>query len=468
MNKTIRTNNAIVKSDTQINKWIVFAIIAFALLMMTIDSTIVATALHTLQEELHTSVSWAGWTMTAFSFGFVMALPLSAKLSTKYGHRRIFMLSVLIFTVASFLCGFSVNIYMLILMRIVQSVGAAGLTPSATGLIVEHFGSSRSQFLGLFGSIFSTGAMIGPIFGGLIVSFLSWPWIFYINIPLGILVLILSLYHIPKDILHEVETEKIDWIGLLLLGVVILSSMYAATYLAENTSGLFTILSISLFSIFTIAFYLLYKHLHNSSNPFMNPTFIFGKGFGAVNLFNVIHLGMVIGANSLAPLYAINRYGINEFDAGTLLLAGGIASVTMSVTMSILINRTGYRKPIYTGILIVITGIILLSIKPQFNLSPYMWLMMCAFLIGSGSGTVSPAGRNAGISLAPEQSANIAAVRSLGMQLGQIISIAGATSIIAASQNHGSAQGYVYLGLALFLLVTMPIISKIPENKGAW
>src|SRR5699024_6401763 len=80
------------KSDT--NQWLVFAIIAFSLLMMTIDSTIVATALHTIQEDLDTSVSWVGWTLTAYSFGFVLMLPLSAKLSTRFGHRRIFVASV--------------------------------------------------------------------------------------------------------------------------------------------------------------------------------------------------------------------------------------------------------------------------------------------------------------------------------------------------------------------------------------
>src|SRR5699024_10357952 len=94
-----------------IKKWTVFLIVAFALLMITIDATIVATALHTLREDLHTSISWAGWTLTAYSLGFVLMLPLSAKLSTQFGHRRIFMASILVFVTASLFCGLSNNIF---------------------------------------------------------------------------------------------------------------------------------------------------------------------------------------------------------------------------------------------------------------------------------------------------------------------------------------------------------------------
>lgn len=141
----------------QVNPKIVFPIVAMALLMITVDSTIVATALHTLQMDLQTSVSWAGWTLTIYSFGFVLMLPLSAKLSIRFGNRPVFLLSVATFTLASLLCGLSTNIHMLIAMRALQAIGGSGLTPSATGLIVNHFNQSRDKFLGLFGSIFAIG-----------------------------------------------------------------------------------------------------------------------------------------------------------------------------------------------------------------------------------------------------------------------------------------------------------------------
>ena len=158
------------KTERQINIKVAFPIVAMALLMITIDSTIVATALHALQQDLHASVGWVGWTMTAYSFGFVLMLPLSAKLSIQFGHRKIFLLSVATFTVASLLCGLANNIYLLIVFRALQAIGGAGITPSVTGIIVKHFGRARDRFLGLFGSFFAIGGMIGPIFGGIFVT----------------------------------------------------------------------------------------------------------------------------------------------------------------------------------------------------------------------------------------------------------------------------------------------------------
>lgn len=465
---TIKNHTTSTNNEPTINKWLVFAIIAFALLMNTIDATIVATALHTLQEELQTTVSWAGWTLTAYSFGFVLMLPLSAKLSMKYGHRKIFIISVATFTFASLLCGLSNNIYTLIFMRIIQAVGGAGITPSATGIIVEHFAHSRDRFLGLFGSIFSTGAMIGPIFGGIFVTYWSWEWIFFINIPVGLTVVIMALKFIPSSDPRNLVSEKIDFIGLIFMGVAIISAMYAATYLGEENTKALSPLFIGLITVSIFAFYSLFKHLNTVKVPFIQPRFITGKGFSAVNMVNIVHAGMVIGLISLVPLYAVRRYGLSELNSGTLLVAQGLASVIMSTIMSYYLRKTGYRLPIYIATGFLVTGLLLVSIEPLFNLSPYLWLSLSTFLIGFGGGFMSPAARNAGIQLAPKQSANIAAIRSLGLQFGQIVAIAVATSIIASAQNPNTAQAMIYVALAFFLTALSPLISRIPENKGAW
>ena len=457
------------KATKQINTKIAFPIISMALLMITIDSTIVATALHSLQQDLHTSVSWAGWTMTAYSFGFVLMLPLSAKLSIQFGHRRIFLISVATFTLASLLCGLAPNIYSLIAFRALQAIGGAGITPSATGIIVNHFDRSRDRYLGLFGSIFSIGSMIGPIFGGIFVTYWSWHWIFFINIPLGLIVLLLASHVIPKvsnD--NTLKHKKIDFGGLELIATGLITAMYSATYLAEDSNNILSPIFIALIAISIISFISFFRHLNRTEEPFINPRFIFGKGFGSVNLLNLVHSGMVIGTASLIPFYAINRYGINELSAGALLVIEGVASVTMSVILSLYIRKTGYRKPLYIGAAILAMGVALLSITPQWNVSPFGWLAASTFLIGFGFGVMSPAARNAGIQLAPDQSANLAAIRSLGLQLGQIISIAGATSIIGASLNPGKTQAMIYLALSIILVLTIPVISSVPENKGSW
>src|SRR5581483_592636 len=182
-----------------VHRGMVFAIVALALLMMSIDSTIVATALHALRTGLQTSIYWAGWTITAYSLGFVIILPITGKLSEQYGCRKVFLGSVVAFTVASLCCGLANNIYVLIALRGLQAAGGAGFTPSATEIIVNYFGDARDRAVSLFGSIFSVGTMIGPIFGGLFVSYWTWRGIFLVNVPIGLVVIVLALRYVPRD-----------------------------------------------------------------------------------------------------------------------------------------------------------------------------------------------------------------------------------------------------------------------------
>ena len=262
--------------------------------------------------------------------------------------------------------------------------------------------------------------------------------------------------------------EKLDFSGMFYLAGAIIAAMYAATHMGEGSSNIYSPLFIGLILLSVILFILFFRHLKRVKSPFIKPEFIYGKGFGAVNVINFVHTGMVIGAASLIPFYAVSRYGISELHSGTLLVMEGIASVVLSVIMSIYLRRTGYRMPLYAGSFILVLGVALLSFQPLQGISPYGWLSMSTFLIGVGFGVMSPAARNAGIQLAPAQSANLAAIRSLSLQMGQIVTIAVATSIIAAATMPGKAQAMVYLGISILLLITIPVISRVPENKGAW
>jgi len=234
----VRTADGVVsprEASRPVRRGMVFAIVALALLMMSIDATIVATALHSLRGELQTSIDWAGWTITAYSLGFVVVLPLTGKLSERYGCRRVFLASVAAFTLASLCCGLAENIYVLVALRGLQAAGGAGFTPSATEIIVDHFGRARDRALGLFGSIFSIGTMIGPIFGGLFVSYWTWRGIFLVNVPIGIAVIVLALRYVPRDRPRiGGSRQRMDAAGMVLLGVGLLSGMLAVSFLAER------------------------------------------------------------------------------------------------------------------------------------------------------------------------------------------------------------------------------------------
>ena len=447
----------------------VFTIIALALLMMSIDNTIVATALHSLQRDLQTSVDWAGWTITAYSLGFVVILPIAGKLSQQYGCRRVFIGSVVVFTIASLCCGLADNIYVLVALRGLQAAGGAGFTPSATEIIVDHFGNARDRAVSLFGSIFSIGTMIGPIFGGLFVAHWSWRGIFLVNVPIGIAVIALALRYVPRDRARTGgRRTPMDAAGMVLLGGGLLSGMLAASYVAEPDAHLWSAAFWILLGIAIVALWAFFRHINRSAHPFIAPSLISGPGFGTVNLINGLYGGIAAGVVALVPLYASSRYGIDALGSGTLLIAQGAAAILFSIAGAFALRRTGYRRPMYVGGVVIAAGMLLLGVGPLAGIPAYAWLAGAAFLIGAGRGANNPASRNAGLQLAPKQASTLAALRTMSMSVGTIITISLDTAIIASSHDPGRTQAWLFGLAGALLVVALPLITRVPEHRGSW
>ncbi|GMV01094.1 MAG: MFS transporter [Burkholderiaceae bacterium] len=446
-----------------------FTTVSMALLMMSVDSTIVATALDSLRHGLGTTINWAAWTITAYSLGFVLMLPISGKLSERYGRRRVFLGSVVAFTAASLCCGLAENIYVLIALRAVQAAGGAGFTPSATGIIVDHFGDARDRAVSLFGSIFPIGAMIGPVFGGLFVTYWSWRGVFFVNVPIGLAIIALALRYIPPDPPRANPARGgMDAPGMAWLGAALLAGMLAASYLGEGHATLWSPAFVLPAFVAVLALRMFFGHIARRADPFVAPHLIRGPGFGAVNLVNLSYGGITHGVVTLLPLYAANRYGIDALGAGTLLIAQGLAAIALSVIAALALRRTGHRLPLYAGASVIAVGLLLLAVEPPSGVTPYTWLAGAAFLVGAGRGAINPASRNAGLQLAPEHSSTLAALRTASLQIGAITTVSVVTAILARSADPGGVQGWVYAVIAVLLVAALPLITRVPEHRGSW
>lgn len=446
----------------------IFSVVALALLMSSLDGTIVATALHAIQRGLHTSINWTSWVITAYSVGMVLALSLAGKLNDRFGRRRFFLASVVVFAGASLCCGLANSVYLLIALRAVQAAGGAGFTPSATAIITENFGEARDKAVGLFGSIFPIGSMIGPIFGGLFVSYWSWRSIFFVNVPIGIILIVSCLRYVPRDADREDRARRpADVAGLALLAAGILALMLGISYLGEAGASAVSPLFIGPAAAGLIGLALFGRHIRRVPDPFIAPRLIAGRGFGAVNVVNILYGGAVAGMLALVPLYAVDRYHVSALGSGTLLTAEGVAVIAVSSLAAFGLRRTGYHWPLYIGSACTAIGVAGLAVRPA-GLSPYAWLALAGCVIGIGTGLSSPASRNAGLQLAPDQSATIAALRSTGRQVGQIIAVSVTTAIIAQSAAPGSLQAKVFVAFAVLLVACLPVIARVPEHRGSW
>ena len=445
----------------------IFSVVAMALLMSSLDGTIVATALHSIEHNLHSSINWTSWVITAYSVGLVLALSLAGKLSERFGRRRFFLFSVVVFALSSLCCGLATSIYVLIGLRVVQAAGGAGFTPSATGIVVEHFGSARDRAVGLFGSMFSIGSIIGPIFGGLFVTYWSWRGIFFVNVPISALLFVLCLRYVPRDPERTAERRSMDLSGMALLGVSVLALMTGISYLGEAGTRVWSPLVLIPIAIGVLGLALFGRHIRRVADPFIAPLLIAGRGFAAVNVINVLYGGAVAGVMALVPLYAVTRYQISTLGSGTLLTTEGVAVIAISGVAVMALRRTGYRLPLFIGSSLIAVGMVMLAIRPP-GLSPYVWLSIDACVVGLGAGLSDPASRNAGLQLAPARSAALAAIRSTGRQVGQIAAVSITAAILAPAHSPGQLQAKVYVAFALLLVLCLPVITRVTEHRGSW
>jgi MFS family permease len=381
----------------------------------------------------------------------------------------VFVGSVAAFTLASLACGLADNIYVLIALRGLQAAGGAGFTPSATEIIVDHFGNARDRAVGLFGSIFSIGMMIGPIFGGLFVAYWTWRGIFLVNVPIGVAVIALALRYVPRDRSRTGENRApMDATGMVLLGGGLLSGMLAVSHLAERDAHAWSPAFLILLAIAVVALWMFFRHIDRAAHPFILPRLISGPAFGTVNLINGLYGGVTSGVVALIPLYASNRYGIDALGSGTLLVAQGAAAIVFSIAGAFALRRTGYRLPMYVGGVVIAAGMLLLALGPPAGIHPYAWLAGSAFLVGVGRGANNPASRNAGLQLAHEHSSTLAALRTMCMSIGAIVTISIVTAIIASSHDAGRTQAWLFALAGALLVAALPLIARVPEHRGAW
>jgi EmrB/QacA subfamily drug resistance transporter len=444
---------------------LVFFIVSMALFMASIDQTVVATALSAIQSDLGAGIEWSGWTITIYALGQILAMPLAGKFSDLYGRKKVFLIAAALFTATSLCCGLATNIYVLVALRALQAIGGGAFMPAATGIVADHFGRNRDRALGMFTSIFPIGGIVGPILGGVFVTYWSWRGIFLVNVPIGLVLIVLAFVFIPES--SRKATKKIDIYGVVLLGVLILSTMLGITYLGGGNTSVLSVRFLLPEVIAVIALVLFLRHAKFFDGAFIPMSLLRGRGFGTMNLINFLHGSSALGFGALVPLYAEKRFNIPILQAGTLLTARAVGMICVAGLAVMALRRTGYRLPMMLGFVLIAIGLVGMALDPG-GLSAYTWLAIAAGLTGIGMGLCLPASNNAIMQLAPDQVAGIAGMRGMFRQSGGIIAVSISTAIIARSDQPGVALGYVLLVFAAILIAMLPLVLKVPEHRGTW
>lgn len=242
--------------STDKKRWLILFTTVLLTFMSTLDSSIVNVALPVMSQRLAVSMASIEWVVTSYLIVIVGTILIFGRLADIKGKTSVFKLGIIIFTIGSLLCGLSNSLVMLVFSRILQAIGAAGTMSTSQGIITQVFPrNERGRALGLNGTFVALGSMIGPPVGGIIVSILSWQYIFLINVPIGILALALAMKTLPKN--SNNSNEKLDIKGATLFGstmVLLFSALTFGKEIGYDNIGIIIsfVVSIILFILFII------------------------------------------------------------------------------------------------------------------------------------------------------------------------------------------------------------------------
>jgi EmrB/QacA subfamily drug resistance transporter len=418
-------------------KWWTLAAVAFGLFMIMLDNTIVNVALPSIERDLHMSIASLEWIVTAYALTFAALLVTGGKLADLYGRRKIFVAGLVVFTLASLACGLAPNAGLLIGARAVQGVGAALMNPATLSIITATFPpKERGQAIGIWAGVSALALAIGPLAGGLIVDNISWNWIFYVNVPVGLLAIVVSQFVIPesRDTSHE---QSIDVPGLLTSG----AGLFALTYglIEGNRHGWTSPEIIGLFvaaAVLLAAFVVL--ELRQRLPMLDLSLFKIGSFTGANLVAMLVSLGM-FGVFFFISLYVQNILGYSPTKAGAIFLPMTILIILVAPVAGKLSDRVGSRWLMGAGMTLV--GISLLLYQ-DVGLHTTFWGLLPQLLLG-GVGmalTMSPM-TAAAMGAVPVDKAGVGSgVLNSFRQVGGSLGIALMGAILVSYQQPGVSQ----------------------------
>ena len=440
-----------------------------AALMGAIDTTIMAVALPQLRVSLDSSVVLLAWTLTIYQIVQMVMYPVAGRLSDALGRTRVLLACVVTFTIASLLCGFAPNVGTLIALRGIQAVGAGGLLPSAVGIVAERYPARRAQAVGLISSVLPIGAILGPTVGGLILQYSTWRALFWINVPIGVIVIAGVLLTVGPGTDRPRHSFHVDVQGLALYSAAILVVMYGLSAMGEDST---LIGDPRLYALFAGAVALAVAfvwHVRRTKEAIMDFTLLARNPFLAANLYNAVFGAVVVGPYSFLPLFAVVRYGLSPFESGAVLTPRALVVVGTSLLSSLVILPRGYRLPLLAGVFL--SGVTLLLLGAGVSgvhlgglvVPDFWWLAGVLCVGGVGLGLANPAANNAVIDLAPDQAAAITGIRSMFKLAGGAISISAVSVALSFSTDPSSGLSRIFLVLAACLTLALPLALMIPD-----
>ncbi|MER6715691.1 MFS transporter [Streptomyces sp. NPDC000877] len=414
-------------------RMLVLAICCMSLLIVSLDNTVLNVALPSMQQDLHASTSGLQWTIDAYTLVLASLLMLAGSTADRIGRKRVFMAGLVVFTLGSVLCSLAPNLQALVAFRMVQAVGGSMLNPVAMSIITNTFTDprERARAIGAWGAVVGISMAAGPLVGGLLVESVGWRSIFWINLPVGLAALLLTLRFVPES--RAPRARRPDPVGQVLVIALFGSLTYA---IIEAPSTAFASLA-PLVILALAALAALLRYEPRRAEPLIDLRFFRSAPFSGATVIAVSAFAALGGFLFLSTLYLQNVRGLTALEAGLWMLPMAVPTFLCAPMSGRLVGSRGPRLSLLiAGLAMTASGVLFAAFEAETS---DVTLFLGYVLFGVGFGFVNAPITNTAVSGMPRAQAGVAAaVASTSRQLGQTLGVAVVGAVLASGVGASS------------------------------
>jgi EmrB/QacA subfamily drug resistance transporter len=417
----------------------ILGICSMSLLIVGLDTTIVNVALPAIHRSFHSSLSGLQWTIDAYSLVLASLLMLSGSTADRIGRRRVFQIGLTLFSAGSLLCALAPSLGLLIAARVLQAIGGSMLNPVAMSIIRNVFEDprERAQAIGVWGGVVGISMALGPVVGGALVDSIGWRAVFVVNVPVGLLAILLTALFVPES--RAGRARRIDPVGQLLVIAALATLTYAI--IEGPTNGWLSAQTIALLVVSIAAFASLVVYELRRREPLIEIRFFRSAPFAGASAIAVGAFAALGGFLFLNTLYLQDVRGLSPLDAGLYTLPMALPMLVMGPLSGRLVGSRGPRPSLIAGSLGIIASSAILT---QLTVTTPFWLLIVTYLIfGLGFGMINPPITNTAVSgMPPSQAGVAAAVASTGRQVGATLGVAVLGALAAGGAAGATGPGF--------------------------
>lgn len=419
-------NTEVVVPDTEIKPWPALWALCLGFFMILVDTTIVAVAQPAILEGLQTDINNVIWVTSAYLLAYAVPLLVTGRLGDRFGPRNLYIAGLVVFTLASAWCGLSGSIEMLIAARAVQGVGAAMITPQTMAVITRVFpADKRGTAMGAWGAVAGVATLVGPILGGVLVDSLGWEWIFFINLPVGVVAIALALKFVPALPTHE---HKFDLLGVVLSGIglfcIVFGIQEGQKYDWDGRIWTLIIAGLIVFAAFV------YWQAKNRNEPLVPLALFRDRNFSLSNI-GIAAMGFAM-AGMMLPImfYAQSVTGLSPTRSALLFVPMALLTGALAPNVGKLVDRVHPRYIAGTGLLLL--AVALLAFAAVMTPTTAIWkLLLPVALMGIANAMIwSPLAATATRNLPMSQAGAGAGIYNTTRMIGSVLGSAGIGALI--------------------------------------